>query len=143
MTKQIPIEFQEIFDASSVEESLGAGKPTAPAPAALPMDSEMFLYEQPTGAGAVICQRAVDADFISEVTGYTESEAVKAMTPVRSPVTTGHLMSDFVKRSVDVLRKAPERAVRIQEIVDLARNQPVFRPVRDKSELWAQLHQSI
>jgi hypothetical protein len=112
-------------------------------PAKLVIEDELFDVLPGTGAGDALCQRAVDADFIAEVTGYTESEAVKAMTPVRSPVTTGHVMSDFVKRSADVLRKAPERAVRIQEIVDLARNQPVFRPVRHKDELWARLHKSI
>lgn len=81
-------EFQELFGASSVRESMGAVTYTKPEPQ-LPTDNELWLLEVPTGNAA---QQIQDEEFIKALSGHEPSA------PLSSNSEPGELL-ELMKRS--------------------------------------------
>ena len=129
MAKTENVEFQEIFGASTIAESLDANAPVSynnqPEPT-LPTDDE--LWDLLTTSSGRVAQQIEDQEFIREIFGAEPSASLPVFTPEKS---VGHELSDFTKRAARVLREAPVHRRAMQKIVGTIRNSAMFEPVRN------------
>src|ERR1700674_3234790 len=131
MAKQESIDFQELFGASTVPESLDSDAPVIyKKPEPLSIEDELFPYRPATGAADQLCQQLESEAFIAELVGPTEDEAQKGLTPIRSASFSAgrelyemakQISARVAKRETAVAARAPERRRRIHAIVEQAR----------------------
>lgn len=130
MTKSQSADFQEIFGASTIAESLDANTPVSysnkPEPV-LPTDNE--LWELLTTSSGRVAQHIEDQEFIREISGAEPSASLPVFTPKTE--SAGHELRDFTKRAARVLRDAPAHRRAMQKIVGRIRNSAMFEPVRN------------
>jgi hypothetical protein len=149
--------FEELFDSSSVAESLGLT--TTKAASSLPFDDWKW---QASPAGTSTQDALEQSDFANKVAGEStnpefafgpgspELTAFRKIVPaasVRAPLVSSRAMDDLLKRLTN--RKAsesnwdaPKHRVAIQKIVDKLKNSPVCKPLRndpDAGRAWDKL----
>jgi hypothetical protein len=110
--------FQEIFDGSSVTESLGG---TAPAvdqrpEAALPTDSEVWPFTLAPSATAT--REIADRDFIKSICGWEPpvAQAIKPQTDIGRKVLDDS--ARYFRRTQELAKQEPRRRRELAALVD-------------------------
>jgi hypothetical protein len=125
--------YLEIFGCEDVRQP--AMQKKAPI---LPMDSELYPYQEPTGAADELCEKLQASALTDEILG---SRAPVTQSPTSSAFEVDFLkcLQDGIGRADDVHKRAPERKRRIREIINAARKQPALRPILANSDAWDRL----
>jgi hypothetical protein len=124
MAKQESIDFQIIFNASTITESLAANAPVSynnkPEPT-LPTDDE--LWDLLTRSSGRVAQQIEDQEFIREISGPEPSASLPVFTP-KTESSGAELLKiarRICTRTAEIAKRAPERRRRIHAIVEQAR----------------------
>ncbi len=137
-------EFEVIFDASTVRESLGLSVEPAKADVVLKMDQPLWAYEPPSAVPSDLVKRLESDDFVDAIAGESVSPETalggfdaldqfrKAIPiPVALAPAAGTEIRDLMKSLGKRAWGAPAHRSELKEIIDKFRNSPICRPIRD------------